>query len=120
MKDLRHGWCSDRDRPRQERKPAAVEPLPQLPRGRWLLAAATLVGSSHGTRARWIGDGLVPVPSALGEHADPALGLQLPAAQRHVFRGLGHMDLLNNSKVYEQLHQWLDEGTARGALRAAG
>lgn len=123
VKDLRHGWCSDRDRPRQERKPAAVEPLTRLPRGRWLLAAATLVGSSHGTRARWIGDGLVPVPSALGEHADPALGLQLPATQRHVFRGLGHMDLLNNSKVYEQLQRWLDQPTAaprRPALRAAG
>lgn len=114
VKDLRHGWCSDRDRPRSERRDNAAEPLPELPHGRWFLAAATLAGSSDGTRARWIGDGLVPVPSALGQHADPARSLQLPAAQRHVFRGLGHMDLLAHPQVQARLHGWIAE-----ALRAA-
>lgn len=106
VKDLRHGWCSDRDRPRARRDDAAIEPLPPIPRGRWFLAAATLAGSSDGTRARWIGDGLVPVPSALGQHADPQRSLQLPAEQRYVFRGLGHMDLMNHPRVYERLREW--------------
>lgn len=107
VKDLRHGWCSDRDRPRRERKTVEVEPLADIGQGRWYLGAATLAGSSDGTRARWIGDGLVPVPSALGQHADPNQSLQLPAQQRHVFRGIGHMDLLNHPQVYEKLKAWL-------------
>lgn len=106
VKDLRHGWCSDRDRPRNEPRETAAEPLPEIPNGRWFLAAATLAGSSDGTRARWIGDGLVPVPSALGQHADPSLSLQLPASQRQVFRGLGHMDLLSHPQVYERIRDW--------------
>jgi pimeloyl-ACP methyl ester carboxylesterase len=106
VKDLRHGWCSDRDRPRN-RQSESPEPLPDLPGVRWHLAAATLAGSSDGTRARWIGDGLVPVPSALAQHADPSRSLPIPAGQRHVFRGLGHMDLLNHPKVYAQLKDWL-------------
>ncbi|WP_257387926.1 lipase family alpha/beta hydrolase [Tahibacter caeni] len=106
VKDLRHGWCSDRDRPRGERRDAAPEALPDIGEARWFLAAATLAGSSDGTRARWIGDGLVPVPSALGQHADPSLSLQLPDTQRHVFRGLGHMDLMNHPRVYERLRDW--------------
>lgn len=106
VKDLRHGWCSDRDRPRARRDDTAIEPLPPIPGARWYLAAATLAGSSDGTRARWIGDGLVPVPSALGQHADPHQSLQLPAERRHVFRGLGHMDLMNHPRVYERLREW--------------
>ncbi|MBL8299917.1 MAG: alpha/beta fold hydrolase [Rhodanobacteraceae bacterium] len=106
VKDLRHGWCSDRDRPHERKDDAEIEPLPPIASGRWYLAAATLAGSSDGARARWIGDGLVPVPSALGQHADPRRSLKLPAAQRHVFRGLGHMDLMNHSRVYERLREW--------------
>ncbi len=108
VKDLRHGWCSDRDRPRGERRDAAPEALADIGDARWYLAAATLAGSSGGTRARWIGDGLVPVPSALGQHADPTLSLQLPDDQRHVFRGLGHLDLMNHPRVYERLREWAD------------
>jgi pimeloyl-ACP methyl ester carboxylesterase len=111
VKDLRHGWCSDRDRVRGERKEhARLEPLPNIPGARWYLAAATLAGSSDGTRARWIGDGLVPVPSALGQHADPGQSLQLPPDQRHVFRGLGHMDLLIHPLVYERIRSWIEPG----------
>lgn len=106
VKDLRHGWCSDRDRPRARKDDAEIEPLPHIDGARWYLAAATLAGSSDGTRARWIGDGLVPVPSALGQHADPQRSLQLPAEQRHVFRGLGHMDLMTHPRVYERLREW--------------
>ena len=48
------------------------------------------------------------MPSALGQHADPALSLQLPDDQRHVFRGLGHLDLMNHPRVYERLRAWAD------------
>lgn len=116
VKDLRHGWCSDRDRTRRRSDDDTIEPLPRLPQGEWYLAAATLAGSSDGARARWIGDGLVPVPSALGQHPDPSRSLHLPPDRRHVFRGLGHMDLLNHPQVYAQLRDWI---AAAARLRQA-
>jgi hypothetical protein len=54
-------------------------------------------------RDRLLGDGLVPLASALGEHADPALDLRIPEARRYVARGADHLDLLSSRAVYAQL-----------------
>jgi pimeloyl-ACP methyl ester carboxylesterase len=109
VKDLRHGWASDIDRAggatEDPGTPAAE--LPFCERVNWRLVAATLSARTGGQRARWIGDGLVPVPSALGTHADPARSLCLPTTHRRVFTRLGHMDLLTHPDVYAQIHAWL-------------
>ncbi|HEX7768676.1 MAG TPA: alpha/beta hydrolase, partial [Dokdonella sp.] len=81
--------------------------LPFDERVKWRLAAATLSSRTTGPRARWLGDGLVPVPSALGEHEDDARSLHLPAGHRRVFTRLGHLDLMTHPDVYAQLHAWL-------------
>ncbi len=52
-----------------------------------------------------VGDGLVPIDSALGRHAKPELTLTF--ANRRVFTGLSHLDLLNDPQVYGQLRDWL-------------
>lgn len=52
-----------------------------------------------------VGDGLVPIDSALGKHAKPELTLAF--SDRHVFTGLSHLDLLNDAGVYAQLRTWL-------------
>lgn len=104
VKDLREGWASDRDR----NDGATDDPdLPFADRVRWRFAAATLSTRSAGTRARWIGDGLVPVPSALGQHEDPQRSLHLRAGDRHVFTRLGHMDLLVDAEVHERIRDWV-------------
>ena len=104
VKDLREGWASDRDR----NDGATDDPdLPFADRVRWRFAAATLSTRSAGTRARWIGDGLVPVPSALGQHEDPQRSLHLRAGDRHVFTRLGHMDLLVDAEVRERIRDWV-------------
>ncbi|MEO8671433.1 MAG: alpha/beta fold hydrolase [Tahibacter sp.] len=112
VKDLRHGWSSDRDRGAT----ATVEPeasgakaglLPFNERVRWYLVAATLGAHSVGTRARWLGDGLVPVPSALGQHDDPARALRVPRGHRRVFTQTGHMDLLTHAGLYAQIRDWV-------------
>lgn len=52
-----------------------------------------------------VGDGLVPIDSALGRHAKPELTLTFP--NQRVFTGLSHLDLLNDLLVYTQLRDWL-------------
>ena len=109
VKDLRHGWASDIDRTAEEAG-APDTPAVGLPfeaRVNWRLVAATLSTRTDGPRARWIGDGLVPVPSALGQHEDRARALRLPATHRRVFARLGHMDLLSHPDVYAQIREWL-------------
>ena len=46
-----------------------------------------------------VGDGLVPLPSALGRHRNPALVLTVPERHRHVVTGANHWDLLSRPEV---------------------
>jgi len=64
--------------------------------------AGTLAG-----RLGRLGDGLVPVASALGEHDDPARALHFPASRRWNGAGLGHLDLLDKPEVYAVIRRWL-------------
>ena len=54
-----------------------------------------------------VGDGLVPVASALGDHPDPAFDLALPAERRWLGRGMHHFDLLDRPDVYAALREGL-------------
>ena len=54
-----------------------------------------------------IGDGLVPVDSALGRHREAALALTVPESHRHTVHGCGHLDLLCHADVHGQLLRWL-------------
>jgi hypothetical protein len=107
--DLRHGWVNDedwigRDRFAHARRPHRAHPLPDG------IPAFAIAGSSsrrapaHG-KAR--GDGLIPVASALGRHADPALDLHIPPSHTAIVYGTGHLDLLGSRTVYRRLQRWL-------------
>lgn len=54
----------------------------------------------------WVGDGLVPVTSALGLHDDPALVLDAPSLQRLQLPRLGHMAMLSDVRVWDALADW--------------
>jgi pimeloyl-ACP methyl ester carboxylesterase len=54
-----------------------------------------------------IGDGLVPLASALGRHRRPDKTLAFPDGHTWVGPGLGHFDLLDRPEVYAQLRAWL-------------
>jgi pimeloyl-ACP methyl ester carboxylesterase len=105
--DLRHGtvlaehW-EGRDRFAHHGPPTHQPPLPQGVRC-YALAARL----DAGARGRRLGDGLVPVASALGQHQDPRLALAFPEAHRWVGTGLGHVDLLDRAEVYQALVQFL-------------
>ncbi len=54
-----------------------------------------------------IGDGLVPINSALGLHTDKARSLAFPKSKAKVIRGIGHMELLHAPEVTKQIRKWL-------------
>lgn len=54
-----------------------------------------------------IGDGLVPLASALGKHRQSALALSVPANHQWVATKASHWDLWSREDVYQQLLGWL-------------
>jgi hypothetical protein len=59
------------------------------------MVAATQAARVGGLHDRMLGDGLVPVASALGRHADPALDLAVPPERCLVVNPASHWDLLS-------------------------
>lgn len=108
--DMRYSNLLDEDwkgRDRFARSPDRPKPLP-LPKGVMCYAvAATLGKRERDLSDRLMGDGLVPVDSALGRHADPTRRLALPASRTWVAYGMNHFELLHDSAVYERLRRWL-------------
>ncbi|MGH7787860.1 MAG: lipase family alpha/beta hydrolase [Candidatus Binatia bacterium] len=103
--DLRHGNLVDEDwhgADRFEHHDDRRRLLPLPADVECYAVAATLAG-----RLGRLGDGLVPVASALGEHDDPARALHFPESRRWVGAGLGHLDLLEGPDVYAVIRRWL-------------
>jgi len=82
-------------------------PVP-LPQNVACYTIAATKGETQGKlNDKLIGDGLVTLDSALGEHKDPALQLNFPPSNQWIGRKMDHWDLLNHSDVYAQLKGWL-------------
>ena len=117
--DLRHGRLVPDETGtgnRFARDGARGTPLP-LPHGVVCYAAAATLAKRRGRSVRAIaGDGLVPLASALGDHADPARTLAIPPSRRFVGYAMNHLDLLDRREVYEQIRSWIAEpATGPGA-----
>lgn len=108
--DLRFGHILDTDRPGHDRFRDGIDrrtPLP-LPVGvACFTVAATLAARRSRVADRLVGDGLVPLRSALGQHDDPALQLAFPRSHQYLAFRTGHLDLLSDAAVARQLVQWL-------------
>jgi pimeloyl-ACP methyl ester carboxylesterase len=109
--DLRFGSVLDDDwlgRDRFESDDCRlVVPLP--PDVACYFAAATLGRRMRDLNDRLLGDGLVPVESALGRHAEADKNLAIPASRQWIGFSMSHWDLLDRPEVYEQLRRWLAE-----------
>jgi pimeloyl-ACP methyl ester carboxylesterase len=108
--DLRYGSLLDEDWERRDRfahskdKRRAVP----LPEGVQCYAVgASIAKRASGLIRQLLGDGLVPLRSALGRHTDPSRDLSFPESQRWIGYGMNHWDLLDHSEVYEQIVHWL-------------
>lgn len=71
------------------------------------LVAATSAPEPQGLRHALMGDGLVTVASAWGEHADPARALKLRASRKRLVTQANHWDLLSHPQVADALRHWL-------------
>jgi PGAP1-like protein len=90
-----------------------LPPLP-LPAGVACFAVAGTTSKTRPARGGLMGDGLVPVASALGVHADPAMALAFPSENQFIAYATDHMALLKSPAIAAQLVLWL--GRARGVL----
>ncbi len=108
--DLRHGHVLDADwhgRDRFESPQDHRTPLP-LPEGVACFTVAATLAPQRGLLAdRLLGDGLVPLSSALGQHDEPARRLVFAKSSQHVAYRTGHLDLLSSPTVAAQLVHWL-------------
>ncbi|HTP45783.1 MAG TPA: alpha/beta fold hydrolase [Casimicrobiaceae bacterium] len=108
--DLRFGSLVDEDweeRGRFRRSDDIPTTVP-LPKGVACYAIAGAIGKKAGRLgARLMGDGIVPLESALGRHPDVRLALNFDESRRWVARGTGHLDLLSRPEVYAQIKRWL-------------
>ncbi|MFM5520779.1 esterase/lipase family protein [Aeromonas jandaei] len=111
IRDLRHGKVIDASRNSKEftirRDPR--QPLP-LPSG---VACFAIAGTTSAKRTllaeRLIGDGLVPLRSALGLHRERAHQLDFPPEHTLIAYRTTHMALLGSPEVGAQLLDWLDD-----------
>jgi hypothetical protein len=115
--DLRYGHIADADwqgHDRFLRKPDRRQYIP-LPAGIAFFAVAATVASARSPLSeRTVGDGLVPLASALGRHAETGRSLQFAKGAQWIVYATHHMGLLSSKAVQRKLQTWLagepDEG----------
>jgi hypothetical protein len=108
--DLRHGSLLDEDWVGSDRFAHGHDtrtPVP-LPARVACYAMAGVLGRGNGELSdQLLGDGLVPLDSALGRHKQATRTLAFDAGREWVGQGLSHLDLLGHADVGAQLRAWL-------------
>ena len=106
--DLRHGHCVDGT------APLPLPPPPPTGPRCWTVAAV-LGNDEKALTGRLLGDGLVPLASALGQHKQAARTLAFAPERQWVAQATSHMQLLSSPAVAAQLRRWLAPGAAASA-----
>jgi pimeloyl-ACP methyl ester carboxylesterase len=108
--DLRYGSVTVEDEVQAKRgaRRTRARRIVPLPAGVDCFAIAATLGS----RARpvldeLVGDGFVPLDSALGRHTHTAHTLAFPAERQWIAPHTTHLDLLSRMEVYARLREWL-------------
>ena len=108
--DLRHGNVLDDDWDGRDRFALSGDerqPVPLPERVDCYAVAATLGKRRDLLSERLLGDGLVPLASALGHHRKPEHALAFPKSHQWVGYEMGHLELLSRPEVYARLSAWL-------------
>ncbi len=108
--DLHYGNLLDEDWEHQDRfaRSTDIRHDVPLPDGVQCYAVGGSIAKKASTLSeQLLGDGLVPLRSALGHHANPRWNLSFLESHQRIGYGVDHMDLLDSPEVYEQIRQWL-------------
>ena len=113
--DLRFGHVLDddwqgHDRFRKQPDARVPVPLPFPERVASFTIAATLASQRGALAERLLGDGLVPLPSALGQHGEAHRTLAFHKDRQRILYNTSHMALLNSPQVAQQLLAWFGKG----------
>ena len=109
--DLRYGnlidedW-QDKDRFELQGDQRQFIPLPK--RITFYNIAAAVGKPSDSISSQMIGDGLVDIKSALGQHKDPSKNLNFKDENTWIAYETTHLDLLDSPKVYAKIKTWSD------------
>lgn len=116
--DLRYGNLLDDDWQSRDRFKISGDlrqPVPLPKRVQCYAIAASTSERPSSLRSVVLGDGLVPVGSALGRHSDPRLALRFVKSRQWVGYGMRHFDLLSHPRVYKQIRKWVASPSLKGA-----
>lgn len=108
--DLRYGnvlhedW---QDRDRFHHKPHDPQHVPLPGAVDCYCVAATLATKRSALADHLIGDGMVPLRSALGEHGEKQRTLSFSKSSQWIAHGTNHMELLDSPEVIRQVERWL-------------
>jgi pimeloyl-ACP methyl ester carboxylesterase len=108
--DLRHGNILETDWQTRNRFDFSRDkrtPLPLPPGVKCYALASTIAAQANKIGDQLIGDGLVPLDSALGRHENKVFNLHFPVERQWVGRDINHMQLLSNTEVYRAIKNWL-------------
>ena len=112
--DLRYGhvltssWEIDgQELDRFERSPDSRQPLPLPVDVNCFTVAATTSGEASPLKDALMGDGLVPLLSALGQHVEARHCLHFSPENQWTAYATNHMDLLNRPEVTARVLTWL-------------
>lgn len=109
IKDLRFGYLLDEDW--QGQKVEALwhdnrHPVPLLEGVDYYVIAATLAKESKNMFSEYFGDGWVPLRSATGRSFRKSKTLPFSPDHFKTFKGLSHLALARNRRVYYQIRKW--------------
>ena len=108
--DLRHGNVLDEDWQHHDEHEDNADhrrPAPLVSGIEHYAIASTLSKQSGDRIGKLLGDGLVHPSSGTGRHRNPDLNLAFPEHHTKIFYGLGHLAMLHDQRVADQLGQWL-------------
>ncbi|HEA52219.1 esterase/lipase family protein [Marinobacter antarcticus] len=110
IKDLRHGNLLDEDWEgidQDDFHPDYRKPVPLLEGTQHYFIAAAVGNDVSGFTSMMVGDLLVRLGSAKGQHSDNLKTLSIRPENCRVFEKLSHLDLLDNKVVHDQILEWL-------------
>ena len=109
IKDLRHGNLLDEDWQGEGAidSPADLRrPVPLIPDVDYYFVAATVGRDENGLSGQLLGDLLVRLGSATGQHSNELQQISVKPENCRVFFEMNHFGLLNEERVHQQLMDW--------------